>query len=156
MAGGSPGTSPLATAISLCRERREELTPARRSILESLAEARRPLGAYELLARLARKSGRKIGPPTIYRALQFLQDQKLIARIESQNRYVLCAHPERPHQCLFLVCDRCAKSTEIENPALDRLLEHEAVRAGFAAQRLVVELKGICAGCASDASGATP
>jgi hypothetical protein len=46
------------------------LTPVRRRVLELILRADQPTGAYALLAELQRGRG-KLGPPTIYRALDF-------------------------------------------------------------------------------------
>jgi Fur family zinc uptake transcriptional regulator len=43
----------LAHAEALCAERAERLTPIRRQVLQSLLSTLRPLGAYDLIDRLA-------------------------------------------------------------------------------------------------------
>lgn len=103
----------LQAALALCRERG---TPddgaAARHAGDALAGAP-PLGAYGLLSRLEAVLGRKLTPASIYRVLEFLVGEGLIARIESRNGYVPCAHPERAHGCVFFVCDQCTNSVEI-------------------------------------------
>lgn len=143
----------LQDAVSLCRDRGARLTGRRLAVLELLWQARQPLGAYQLLSRLAALYGRKLAPPTIYRALEFLLGQGLIARIESRNAYVPCAHPERAHGCVFLVCDQCSSSFELEDPALEELIKGDARRLGFQLVRRVVELQGTCAHCQEPSSG---
>ncbi len=139
----------LNAAVSLCWERGVQMTVLRRAILEMLWQVGRPLSAYDLLDRLEGVLDRKLAPPTVYRTLEFLLRHGLIARIESRGAYVPCAHPERPHGCIFFVCDRCNGSVEIEDPALERLIERDADRLGFRIARRVVELQGTCAHCAS-------
>ena len=63
----------------------------RRQVLEALLASHRPLGAYELIDRLAVRGARP-APITMYRALDFLREQGLVHRIESQNAFIACVH----------------------------------------------------------------
>ncbi|MFO1113006.1 MAG: Fur family transcriptional regulator [Rhodospirillales bacterium] len=137
----------LQAALALCRQRGTQMTVLRRAMLEALWQAHRPLGAYDLLFRLEGILGRKLTPASIYRVLEFLVGEGLAARIESRNGYVPCAHPERVHGCVFFVCDRCTHSVEIEDQALEALIERDAQGLGFQISRRVIELQGICARC---------
>ena len=137
----------VALAISLCGERGVQLTKLRRQILELLWESGRPTGAYELIEALKLRDSRPVGPPTVYRALEFLMSQGLASKIESRNAYVPCVHPERQHDCLFFVCSNCGASVEIEDPRIGRLLSEDAAVLGFRAARHVVEVEGTCANC---------
>ena len=137
----------LALAASLCISRGAQLTKLRRQVLELVWESGRPAGAYELIEALSRRDSRSVGPPTVYRALDFLMEQGLVSKIESLNAYVPCAHPERRHDCLFFVCDSCGASVEIEDPKITRQLSKDAAELGFRAEHNVVEIKGTCATC---------
>ena len=141
----------VARAAALCGERGAQLTALRRQILALLWRHGAPMGAYELIDVLKSETGRPVGPPTIYRALEFLRTQGLVTRIESRNAYVPCAHPERPHLCLLFLCARCGASTELENPEIERALAAEAAGLGFRSTRCVVEVEGLCAACAGAA-----
>ena len=141
----------LAAAMSLCRERGVQLTAIRRQVLEALWQAGQPLSAYELMPRLEASLERRLTPPTVYRSLDFLIDQRLVSRIESRNAFVPCAHPEHAHACVFLVCDRCSTSVEIENREVEHLLAEAAESLGFAIHKRVVELQGLCAQCMASA-----
>ena len=61
----------VAIAMSLCGACGAQLTELRRQILELLWETGRPTGAYALIEWLKQRS-RSAGPPTVYRALEFL------------------------------------------------------------------------------------
>ena len=137
----------MVTAAGLCSARSAQFTTLRRRLLEVLWAAPHPLTAYELLPRLGESLGRKLAPATVYRALDFLLKQGLVARIESRNAFVPCAHPDHPHACVFFVCDRCSCSVEIEDPALERLLIRDASTLGFEISRKVLELQGTCVQC---------
>lgn len=142
-------TAALEAAAGICDGRGVHMTALRSLVLDLLCQAGRPLGAYDLLPALQARLGRKFAPLTIYRALDFLLRHGLIARIESRNAYVPCAHPERPHGCVFLVCDQCSTCVEIENPELEALMDKDARSLGFQIARRVVELQGTCATCRS-------
>ena len=137
----------VALAVSLCGARGTQLTTLRRRILELLWESDRPTGAYELIEALKLKDSRSVGPPTVYRALEFLMSQGLVSKIESLNAYVPCAHPERRHGCLFFICSKCEASAELEDPRLERLLAEVAAVLGFRVTRRMVEVQGTCASC---------
>ena len=137
----------VALAMSLCGARGVQLTELRRQILELLWESSRPTGAYELIEALKLRGSRTVGPPTVYRALEFLMSQGLVSKIESRNAYVPCAHPERRHDCLFFICSNCGASVELEDQQLERLISENAARIGFRPTRRVIEVEGICARC---------
>ena len=86
----------VSRAQDLCRRRGARLTPLREHVLELVWCSHAPIGAYQLLERLADTRGR-VAPPTIYRALDFLSREGLIHRIVSLNAYVGCPQPGRPH-----------------------------------------------------------
>lgn len=137
----------VALAMSLCGARGAQLTTLRRQILELLWESGRPTGAYELIEALKLRDSRPVGPPTVYRALEFLMSQGLVSKIESRNAYVPCMHPERRHDCLFFICSNCGASVELENPRVAQLLVEDAAVLGFRVTRPVVEVEGTCASC---------
>ncbi len=137
----------VALAKSLCSARGAQLTELRRKILELLWESGRPTGAYELIETLKQEQARPIGPPTVYRALEFLMSQGLVSKIESRNAYVACAHPERRRACLFFICTNCGASAELEDARVEELLAEDAAALGYRVARRVVEVEGICATC---------
>ena len=81
----------LSHAETLCRQRKQRLTPMRRQVLNALAASHRPIGAYEIMERVA-ADGTRPAPITVYRALDFLIEQGLVHRIESRNAFLACAH----------------------------------------------------------------
>lgn len=137
----------LALAASLCDARGAHLTALRRQILQLLWENGRPTGAYELIDALKHRDSRPVGPPTVYRALEFLIAQGLVTKIESRNAYVPCAHPERRHNCLFFICRKCGVSAEIEDSRIEHLLAEHAAALGYRATRRVIEVDGTCPSC---------
>ena len=137
----------VALAVSLCAARGNKLTALRRQVLELLWERRRPMGAYALIEELSLRHSRRIGPPTIYRALEVLMSQRLVSRLESRNAYVPRTHPERQQDCLFFICSICGMSTELENPRIVQVLAEDAAALGYRVDRRVVEVEGTCPKC---------
>ena len=140
----------VAMAMSLCDARGAQLTTLRRQVLELLWESGRPTGAYELIEALKLRNARPVGPPTVYRALEFLMSQRLALKIESRNAYVPCAHPERRHDCLFFICSNCGVTAESEDPRVEKLLAEDAATLGFHVTRRVIEVEGTCRCCIAD------
>jgi Fur family zinc uptake transcriptional regulator len=136
----------LKTAADICTERALQLTPIRRRVLELVWRSHAPVGAYDLLGELG-KSGRPAAPPTIYRALEFLQAAGLVHRIDSLNAFIGCDAPQVAHAGQFLVCRACHRVTELYDPAISRLLTRKASQCGFAADAQTVEIKGLCGNC---------
>ena len=137
----------VEAAERACRDRHVQFTRIRRSVLETLWRAEHPLGAYEIMSVLEQADGQRLSPPTVYRALEFLVEQRFISRIETKNAYVPCSHPDHPHACVFFICDRCGSSAEVENPAIEYMCDRDAEALGFHIGKRVVELQGMCATC---------
>ncbi len=141
-----PATA-LARAEALCRERGARFTPLRRRVFELVVEAGQPLTAYELLARFAEDGGNP-APPTVYRALEFLQAHGLVHRLASQNRWVVCDHPSDPHGGLFLVCRTCGRAVEWADEGVAQALHTSARAAGFQLPvEVLPEVEGLCGDC---------
>lgn len=137
----------LALAEKLCADSGARLTPLRRRVLELVWASHRPLGAYELLDHLTAE-GHKPAPPTVYRALEFLLEQRLVHRIASRNAFIGCSHPEGAHAGYFLICDACGNAEEIaETAGLEQAIGTAADRAGFRIESQMLELTGRCQHC---------
>jgi len=141
----------LQRAEGLCRERDARLTPVRRRVLELLWQSHRPVGAYELLEQLQQEG--KASPPTVYRALDFLQQLGLVHRLASLNAFVGCAQPGEPHSGQFLICRSCQASCELSATEVDRSIDLATSAAGFAAEEQTVEILGLCPHCRGGEDG---
>ncbi|WP_281173910.1 Fur family transcriptional regulator [Afifella pfennigii] len=123
------------------------MTKNRWMVLESLLEADQPMRAYELLRQLEMRLGRRLSPPTVYRALDFLVEQGLVSRIATKSAFVPSTHADSDLPRVFFICDSCGLSAELENAKLEALLERDAASLGFHIGRRVIELQGTCASC---------
>ena len=138
----------LDRAADLCAGRGARLTSIRRRVLELIWSSHRPIGAYSLLEVLKQERA-NAAPPTIYRALEFLLEQGLIHRIESQNAYIGCPNPDpdQQHKGMFLICTDCGNAVELEETKIDRLLRNSASNQGFVIESRTVEAAGLCPEC---------
>ncbi len=137
----------LEAAAQTCAQQGAQLTALRRLVLGLVLEAESPSTAYQLLDRL-KDIHKGAAPPTIYRALDFLLEQRLIHKVERLNAFIPCTAAGHHHAAQFLICRRCGAVAEIEDHAVSEALEHAATRAGFRLGHAVVELDGTCAACA--------
>jgi Fur family zinc uptake transcriptional regulator len=143
---GRCATVAIAHAEELCAARAQRLTPMRRHVLQALLASHRPLGAYEIIERLA-DPGRP-APITIYRALDFLRDNGLAHRIESRNAFVACVHNHADDDIVvFFICERCDAVGEAPGGAVAEALKASSRAAGFAPKSPVIEIAGICTHC---------
>jgi Fur family transcriptional regulator, zinc uptake regulator len=116
-------------------------------VLQVLWDTTQPLGAYAILKRIQEELGRRTAPPTIYRALDFLLEQRLISRLESCHAYVPCANAGHHRACAYFICENCGTSEEIKDAGVQRIFESKASTLGFHIKRSVMELLGLCATC---------
>jgi Fur family zinc uptake transcriptional regulator len=138
----------LDAAAASCARNGAQLTELRRSVLALILEAAGPLTAYQLLDQL--KAVRKSAvPPTVYRALEFLIENRLVHRIERLNAFVPCSDvPDHAHHAVqFLICGKCGTVAEIEDDAVTAALKQAARAQGFSPGNAIVELDGVCALC---------
>ena len=122
----------------------ERLTTSRKRVLELLLESGQPIKAYDLMAAF-QPGAAPAKPPTVYRALEFLEKQGLVHRIQSLNAYVACRR-EEGHAAAFLICDCCGATDEID-PPVGGMLNEVAGAKGFTVQAVTVEAHGLCADC---------
>lgn len=140
---GAALTAALEDAAARCGDVEERLTPPRRRVLELLLAADAPLKAYDLIAAYG-APGAPAKPPTIYRALEFLERLGFAHRIESLNAYVPC-RIAGAHVAAFLICDCCGEAAEFQ-PDVSRDLA-SARAAGYAVRAVTLEARGLCPGC---------
>jgi Fur family transcriptional regulator, zinc uptake regulator len=138
----------LGEVEDACRSRGLRLTPIRRQVLQLIAQAERPVKAYDLLDQLKQQHA-GAAPPTVYRALEFLLDHRFIHKLESINAFVGCHHPSREHQAPFLICDRCLATVELADDVVSAMLQRQARDLGFEPAGQTLEVHGVCAECSA-------
>lgn len=136
----------LKSAEARCEAQGQKLTPARRRVLELLMQAGQPVKAYDLISAFSEEGGEAAKPPTVYRALEFLEREGLAHRIESLSAYIACSGDPGEHAAAFLICDCCGKTQEIAAP-VDEALRRLAGEAGYNIHTVAIEARGRCAAC---------
>jgi Fur family transcriptional regulator, zinc uptake regulator len=139
----------LLAAEKTCLERGVRLTSIRRRVLELIWSSHEPVKAYDILDQL-RNEHASSAPPTVYRALDFLQAEGLVHKIESLNAYVGCAEPDHSYQTQFLICHDCGSVAELDNVNVRQLLAENAKQMGFHIDHETIEIKGTCAACVTE------
>lgn len=145
----------LANADGVCARAGVRLTALRREVLELVWQSHRPIGAYAILEVLAR-TRRRVTPPTVYRALDFLRAHGLVHRIASLNAYVGCVRPGSRHETQFLICTECGAAAELDDSAITAALATAAGKLGFSSRQRIVEVAGECPECRSEESSGVP
>ncbi|MFC5345142.1 Fur family transcriptional regulator [Brevundimonas staleyi] len=135
----------LAAAEARCVEQGERMTAPRRRVLEMLLESGEAVKAYDLIARYG-TDGVAAKPPTVYRALEFLEKTGMAHRIASISAYVACSVGDKAHAAAFLICDCCGATEEIAPPE-GEALKQAAAAAGYALDRTTIEGHGKCPAC---------
>ena len=149
----------LNAAQEQCRADGVRFTPLRQQIYALILQAKKPIGAYDLITQLQQmrtveddehsiKARQKnVAPPTVYRSLEFLLTENLIHQLTSINAYVPCCHPRAPHTAAFLICGQCQRVQECSSMPVQEIMNFAQQDVGFQVARSVIELSGYCQDC---------
>jgi Fur family zinc uptake transcriptional regulator len=155
-ASESPPDRAVEEALSRAAERFREAGRSWsvycRRILEILLRARAPVRAYALMEPL-KAEGRRVYPPTVYRALAALEEVGLVHRVASLNAFAACtaAGAGAPHAPAFMICDDCGAVGETPiDVGRDAVVP---VGEGFQTRSVVLELHGLCRRCGPAEAG---
>lgn len=143
----------LANAKTICNEKGAKLTDLRKQVLLLIWQSHKALGAYTLIDMLAKSQQRRIAPPTVYRALEFLLECQLIHRINSINAYTGCVNPAS-HQIkgggesnYFLICNQCHDTQEVISKKIHQVIDKATEDFHFQAKQQWLEVTGLCKEC---------
>jgi len=117
-------------------------TPIRRHICQLLLEARHPLGAYDIIKQLKGVGSEK--PPTVYRALNWLIEHGLVAKIEFNSRYTPIPIGVEADDLAFVICRECGDADTLQAPGVSKSLHEKAKNCGFEDTQMVMEIIGLC------------
>ena len=133
----------LNDATKYCEANGLRLTEPRLKVFETIVNAGKPLGAYDVID--AMPKGTK--PPTVYRALEFWEQEGFLHKITSLNLYAACQAGHRHHSAQFLICDNCCSITEAHLCDMPKEIGTLAKNQKFQPRQWVLEVHGICANC---------
>ncbi len=140
-----------------CGNRGLRLTSKRVQIMLCLMASKKSLSAYELIDLCEENYGESIPPITVYRVLEFFEEQNMVHKLQTMNKFVACAHIDCQNshpRAQFLICSECQKVEElaISSIEIDKV-EQEAKKIGFVLKKPQLEMEGVCTKCAEKKSG---
>lgn len=90
-------------------------------------------------------------PPTVYRALDFLQAQGLAHKVNALNAYLGCSHPQsRDQNRLLLICRFSGNVAELHRVKAVDPIESITQPAAFHIEQQVLEILDVCQQCAQE------
>lgn len=137
----------LHNVRTFCETEEIKITPLRAKILYLLSESKNPMSAYDLLRALRIKNP-NAEPPTVYRVLEFFQKKNIVHRVDSNNTYLLCAHPETVHYSQVLICKSCNSTCEVDDKLLFNAMKKLTRKFKFSFSSDLLEIRGLCNKCA--------
>ncbi|MEP3248233.1 MAG: transcriptional repressor [Sneathiella sp.] len=138
----------ISTASRICEERGLRFTDLRRKVLKLVWENHGSAKAYDLLEKLGEEYSAK--PPTVYRALDFLQENGLVHKINCLNAYVGCSHPLQHRDCFFLICSACNEVQECCASDVAKAVRGMAEQSHFSPHHTTLEIQGECQDCRAE------
>lgn len=138
-----------------------KLTDLRRLVFEEIAGSHDAVRAYDVLDRLSRKTGNRMAPISVYRALDALLEAGVVHRLESRNAFFAChvAHDDGAHgaqrQHIALICEACGTIAEVDGTAVFASIDQTTKATAFTARISVVEVTGACQPCRAQAAKAS-
>ncbi|ABC29719.1 Fe2+/Zn2+ uptake regulation protein [Hahella chejuensis KCTC 2396] len=134
-----------------CREHGVRFTNKRKQVLSGLLASQKALSAYELVDYCKTEYGESMPAMSVYRILDFLQEEGLAHKLNLANKYVACSHItcDHVHEApQFLICSRCQKVKEISiNKSTASELKASVELAGFHMISPQLEINCICDHC---------
>ena len=98
-----------------CAARGKQLTAKRKLVLKALLHADKALSAYDLVDYCKEHFEETIQAMTVYRVLDFLENEHFAHKLKVSNKYIMCSHILCDHDHgtpQFLICSKCDKITE--------------------------------------------
>ncbi len=136
-----------------CKKNGARLTNKRKHILSVLLQSDKALSAYELVEYCKTEFNQTMPAMSVYRILDFLQDEHLVHKLNLANKYVACAHIAGDHDHTvpqFLICQLCQRVKEVDiGASVVQSLRQNVRDAGFELHSPQLEINCICEGCAT-------
>lgn len=134
-----------------CKEQGGRLTEKRKQVLSGLLTSDTALSAYDLVDYCKTEFGQSLPAMSVYRILDFLQEQHLVHKLNLVNKYVACAHITCDHDHgvpQFLICGSCQRVEEISvAKSTINALERSVKDADYQLVSPQLEMNCICRNC---------
>jgi Fur family zinc uptake transcriptional regulator len=145
----------IQQAEQRCKAHGARLTVKRKRVLAGLVQSNKALSAYELIDFCNKKYDESIPAMSVYRILEFLEEEHLVHKLNLANKYVVCAHISCDHAHVasqFLICRKCSKVKELSiEPAMIAELRANVQEAGFKLISPQLEMSCLCEDCLAQA-----
>lgn len=133
-------------AKQICVEKELRFTNLRQKIYLIILQKHQPFKAYDIL-KILQKEDSSAKPATVYRALDFLLENKLIHKLHISNSYIPCHHPLEHKRCSFLICNKCNEVKQYCSKDLNNKIDEMGLKNNFQIEDTAVEIRGICNLC---------
>jgi Fur family ferric uptake transcriptional regulator len=129
------------------RNRGARVTSARVQILAMLLAERRAVSHHEIEERLQLQGKRRLDRVTLYRVLEWLNENGYIHRIVGDDRvWRFRVNADlNPHQHAHFECTSCTRVICLDDIKAEY---HRRLPAGYRSQQIELTVKGLCAECA--------
>ncbi len=135
-----------------CRVHGSRLTEKRKKVLSGLLQSDRALSAYELVDYCNENYDENFAAMSVYRILEFLEQEQLVHKLKLSNRFVACVHIacEHPHQIpQFVVCTDCRKVKEFSiSRSTMNSIKRQVEESSFHLVSEQIEFNCLCDSCA--------
>jgi len=142
----------MGKAEASCVHSGVRLTEKRKRILEVLLSSELPLSAYEVADAYNKTSETNMPTMSVYRILEFLEDELLVHKLSSTSKYIACSHIACDHAHdvpQFLICGKCQSVKEISiSKSIINELSKQVLNAGYKLSNSQLELPCLCERCA--------
>ena len=122
-------------------------TRQREVILQVFLETDKHIDIEELYQRVKDRNA-SIGHATVYRTMKLLIECGLAHERHFGDGMARYEQVSRKHHHDHMICSRCGKIIEFENPAIEALQDAVAAQHGFTVFEHKLEIYGHCADCA--------
>lgn len=138
----------LKQAETICQSRGKRMTPIRKQVLAIIVTDDRCMKAYEILELMVQDFP-NAKPATVYRALEFLETEGFIHRLDALNGWTACNDIDlhgHDHN-LLIVCTQCGLVSEIDAPDVSHKLQALITHTGFVQKNTQTEIRATCKKC---------
>lgn len=141
----------LTQAEQHCKDTGKRLTQKRKQVLSVLLQLNKAASAYDIQDSYKAEFGEVLPPMSIYRILEFLEQEHFVHKLRVANKYVACAHihcDKEHHAAQFFICTVCGKVKEVDLcPETFAGMQNDSSKAGFHIDVPQLEFNCICHEC---------
>ncbi|MDR3763866.1 MAG: Fur family transcriptional regulator [Acidobacteriota bacterium] len=129
----------------ICREHGLPLTAQRRIVLETLPKLNHP--AVDEIWEQARESMPEVSRTTVYRTLEMFSKLRIIRKVCHPG--AVARYEDKTNRHHHLLCLRCGKMTDLDDPSLDKL-HLPGAGTGYQIEDYSIQFRGLCKKCMAD------